>query len=351
MTIGTTRVRMRPQAGKAIVTGLVGTMVVKLASHFLMTMHNFRLGRGKPSMLLVRQFFGADASSHDSVDARLRPDSLLRSRPSLIRQPLGNYSKWVRGTVMLCLLAVPTFFAGLITSPLLVTHYEGLVGQVMGDFDVSQNSHVYLTDLVTKLVPNTDTKGIAAFMAVSMALIMIVFPILNWIVVCVLWLVPIKNNRTLVHLAALARILYGWNALDALFFALFVTKLELHLVGNWILNDRVPEVCGAVSTNLGEECLELSVSYLTGFWLLIATLVAFIPLMILTFFYEDNLIRRRDRDNHVEDEDEKESAVGIQSASPSPGIDGDLRDPLLRTNSVRTNSLVDDTGFDSASSK
>ena len=36
-------------------------MLVKFASHFLMTMHNFRIGRGKPSMLLVRQFFGADA--------------------------------------------------------------------------------------------------------------------------------------------------------------------------------------------------------------------------------------------------------------------------------------------------
>ena len=93
VTIGSTRVRMRPQAGKAIVTGLVGTMLVKFASHFLMTMHNFRIGRGKPSMLLVRQFFGADA--HDSVDTRSRPSSLIRSTPSLIRQPLGDYSKYV----------------------------------------------------------------------------------------------------------------------------------------------------------------------------------------------------------------------------------------------------------------
>ena len=249
---------------------------------------------------------------------------------------------------MLTLLAVPTFFAGMMTSPLLVTHYEGLVGQVMGDFDVSQNTEVYLTDLVTKLVPNTDTKGIAAFMAVSMGLIMIVIPILNWLVVCLLWLVPIKKNRTLVHLAAFARILYGWNALDALFFALFVTKLELHLVGNWILNDRVPELCGAVSSNLGEECLQLSVTYLNGFWLLIATLVAFIPLMVLTFFYEDNLIRRRDI-SEVSDDDLSIGGGVVESGdniSPSPGVDGDLRDPLLRNDSI-----VDEAGFDSASSK
>ena len=250
---------------------------------------------------------------------------------------------------MLTLLAVPTFFAGMMTSPLLVTHYEGLVGQVMGDFDVSQNTEVYLTDLVTKLVPNTDTKGIAAFMAVSMGLIMIVIPILNWLVVCLLWLVPIKKNRTLVHLAAFARILYGWNALDALFFALFVTKLELHLVGNWILNDRVPELCGAVSSNLGEECLQLSVSYLNGFWLLIATLVAFIPLMVLTFFYEDNLIRRRDISEVSDDDLSIGGGVVVESGdniSPSPGVDGDLRDPLLRNGSI-----VDESGFDSASSK
>ena len=47
-------------------------------------------------MLLVRQFFGADA--HDSVDTRSRPPSLIRSTPSLIRQPLGDYSKYIRGT-------------------------------------------------------------------------------------------------------------------------------------------------------------------------------------------------------------------------------------------------------------
>lgn len=298
-------------------------------------------------MLLVRQFFGADASSHDSVDARHA--SLKRSTPSLIRQPLGDYSKIVRGVVMLTLLATPILFAGLMTSPLLVIHYQGLVGDVMGDFDVEKDSNVYLTDLIFKLVPNTDKTGIALFMAISMTLIMIICPVLNWIVVTILWLVPIMNNRVMVHLAALARILYGWNALDALFVSLFLTQLELHLVGNWILNDRVPELCGAVSENLGEDCLKLSVSYLSGFWILVALLVIFTPLMILTFFYEDNLIRRRDIASD-ESSDETEDASVMTTPPRTDDLSGpgdDLSAPLLGKD-LRSDSLLD--GFDSASS-
>jgi len=253
-------------------------------------------------MLLVRRFFGADESSRMSQnssagDARPSSQLLVRRETSLLRQDLGEYSRWVRYVVIFCLMAIPALFASMASSTLVTAHYAGLVGEAMNDFNVETDLDVTLFDLFTKLADATDEKSIAYFMSFSMAMIMLVIPIVGWASLAVLWLCPIRSNRALVHLAAFCRALYGWNALDALFFALFVTKLELHLVGNWILADRVPTLCDAVNAQLGEQCLQLSVTFGVGFWLLTALLTTFLPLMLVTFFFEDKMIRRREFDD------------------------------------------------------
>eukprot|EP00298_Acanthocystis_sp_HF-20_P010213 c18742_g1_i1.p1 GENE.c18742_g1_i1~~c18742_g1_i1.p1 ORF type:complete len:999 (-),score=436.37 c18742_g1_i1:19-3015(-) len=222
---GNVLAKLRATCGPAILAGVSSTIASSLMSHLFLSFH---------------------VSMHLSPPFEQKYCSILSKSSVFGLVVLLAYSG----------IGVMTFF-----NDISRFYVGGVAGQAAGG---DLETIVQYTTLQVKYLEDVEDKTIGYYITVMMGCLIYVGPLLSAILMLlsiVSWNLVWKRRFLAFLWTSLC-----WTGMDILFWSLFAGVLEMDVIAEWTINNKFGAECQAISTIMGEKCVQIDTSFRSGTW-------------------------------------------------------------------------------------